>query len=74
MMGRSNEIRIMQRMIREIVKHGTIHNFDLREKLNISKSQYNTIKPDLERRFHWQVIYNKQTKCWEKVEEEEDEV
>ena len=68
-MTRSSEIRIMTRMVQIILKHGTIHNYDLREKLNISKSQYNSVKPDLERQFGWKVRYNKQTKCWEKVEE-----
>ena len=70
-MTRSSEIKIMTRMINMIEKKGSIHNFDLREKLNISKSQYNSIKPDLERQFSWRVRYNKQTKCWEKVEEDE---
>ena len=70
-MTRSSEIKIMTRMIQIILKQGTIHNFDLREKLNLSKSQYNSVKPDLERQFGWQVRYNKSTKCWEKVEEDE---
>jgi len=70
-MTRSSEIKIMTRMIQIILKQGTIHNFDLREKLNISKSQYNSVKPDLERQFGWQVRYNKQTKCWEKIEDDE---
>ena len=70
-MTRSSEIRIMTKMITLILKHGSIHNFDLREKLNISKSQYNSVKPDLERQFGWQVRYNKQTKSWEKVEDDE---
>ena len=70
-MTRSNEIKTMTRMIQIILKQGSIHNFDLREKLNISKSQYNSIKPDLERQFGWQVKYNKQTKSWEKVEDDD---
>ena len=70
-MTRSSEIKIMTRMILMIEKKGSIHNYDLREKLNLSKSQYNSIKPDLERQFGWRVRYNKQTKCWEKVEEDE---
>ena len=67
MPGRSNEIRIMTRMVKLIKEKKVIHNFDLREQLNISKTQYNSIKPDLEHRFGWQVVYDKKDKCWRYV-------
>ena len=67
MNGRSNEIRLMQRMINLIKEEKVVHNFELRERLNISKTQYNAIKPDLEHRFGWQVIYDKKSKCWRYV-------
>lgn len=72
-MGRRAEIGLMVKIINLIKKKGTIHNFDLRDQLSISKSQYNSIKPDLERQFGWEVRYNKQTKCWEKIDKEEFE-
>ena len=67
MNGRSNEIRLMQRMINLIKEEKVVHNFDLRERLNISKTQYNSIKPDLEHRFGWQVVYDKKSKSWRYV-------
>ena len=67
MTGRRNEIVIMTRMINLIKEKKIIHNYDLREKLNISKSQYNSIKPDLEHQFGWQVKYDKISKCWRYV-------
>ena len=39
----------------------------VQEQLNISKTQYNSIKPDLEHRFGWQVVYDKKDKCWRYV-------
>ena len=67
MTGRRNEMIMMQRMISLIKDKKVIHNYDLREKLNISKSQYNSIKPDLEHQFSWQVKYDKVSKCWRYV-------
>ena len=71
-MSRSNELKTMARMLNLIKEKGTIHNYDLRNELNISKSQYNSLKPDLEHQFGWCIKYDKSTKCWFAVEDTEE--
>ncbi len=49
-----------------------IHKYDLIDALHISESTYEKLKPYMEYRFGNELFYEKATKCWIWVKEDEN--
>ena len=52
------------KMLQRIQKDGTIHKFDLMDKLSWSISTYNQMKPYVEHRYNQYVEYDSKNKIW----------
>ena len=63
-MATKGQLKIANRFVRQIQTDSPINKFDLMDKLSMSISTYNQLKPYIEHRFAHHVEYDKQSKSW----------
>lgn len=63
-MATKGQLKNSHKFIDRIQKDGSIHKFDLMDKLSISIATYNQIKPYVEYRFGHLVEYDRKSAHW----------
>lgn len=63
-MASKGQLRKASEFVKQVKVAGSIHKFDLMDKISISIPTYNQLKPYVEHRYGQYVEYNPKTKMW----------
>lgn len=65
-MATKGQLKMANKFVRQIQSDSPINKFDLMDKLSISISTYNQLKPYIEHRFGHHVEYDRKSQNWTK--------